>query len=79
MGEFPSLEEYFLARLLARMKKRKKSYTIDMVEFDLVMQTTKSGTHDSESCLVERTCLPLGGYRLVVEGIKGVISCIGGD
>lgn len=23
----------------------------------------KSGTHDSESCLKEGTCLPLGGYR----------------
>lgn len=28
-------------------------------------QTTKSGTHDSDSCLKEGTCLPLGGYRLV--------------
>lgn len=28
-------------------------------------QTTKSGTRDSDSCLREGTCLPLGGYRLV--------------
>ena len=26
-------------------------------------QTTKAGTHDSESCLKEGACLPLGGYR----------------
>lgn len=30
-------------------------------------QTTKSGTHDSDSCLKEGTCLPLGGYRLVSQ------------
>ncbi|KAI8536528.1 hypothetical protein RHMOL_Rhmol10G0264500 [Rhododendron molle] len=40
----------------------KKAYTTDVAEFDLVMQTTKSGTRDSESCLKEGTCLPLGGY-----------------
>ncbi|GMP25682.1 hypothetical protein CsSME_00002429 [Camellia sinensis var. sinensis] len=43
----------------------KKGYTADVAEFDLVMQTTKVGTHDSESCLKEETCLPLGGYRAV--------------
>ncbi|KAG5529736.1 hypothetical protein RHGRI_030199 [Rhododendron griersonianum] len=42
----------------------KKAYTTDVAEFDLVMQTTKSGTRDSESCLKEGTCLPLGGYSV---------------
>ncbi|CAL5368260.1 unnamed protein product [Camellia sinensis] len=42
----------------------KKGYTADVAEFDLVMQTTKVGTHDSESCLKEETCLPLGGYSI---------------
>ncbi|KAK9118092.1 hypothetical protein Scep_016185 [Stephania cephalantha] len=46
-------------------EKRKKPYTMDVAEFDLVMQTTKSGTHDSKSCLMERTCLPLGGYSVL--------------
>ncbi|XP_050135438.1 nicastrin [Malus sylvestris] len=45
-------------------QKSKKSYTDDVAEFDLVMQTMKSGTHDSESCLKENTCLPLGGYSV---------------
>ncbi|KAJ6936011.1 hypothetical protein NC652_010908 [Populus alba x Populus x berolinensis] len=44
-------------------EKKRNDYTADVVEFDSVMQTTKSGTHDSESCLQEQTCLPLGGYR----------------
>lgn len=30
-------------------------------------QTKKLGTHDSESCLKEQTCLPLGGYRLYLK------------
>ncbi|CAL2248516.1 unnamed protein product [Prunus armeniaca] len=45
-------------------EKNVKSYTADVAEFDLVMQTTKAGTHDSESCLKENTCLPLGGYSV---------------
>ncbi|KAG8373502.1 hypothetical protein BUALT_Bualt11G0030800 [Buddleja alternifolia] len=45
-------------------EKSKTSYTEDVAEFDLVMQTTKSGTHDSASCLNEGTCLPLGGYSV---------------
>ncbi|KAH6796470.1 Zn-dependent exopeptidases superfamily protein [Perilla frutescens var. hirtella] len=45
-------------------ENNKKSYTKVVTEFDLVMQTTKSGTHDSESCLKEGTCLPLGGYSV---------------
>ncbi|XAR73569.1 hypothetical protein NMG60_11007579 [Bertholletia excelsa] len=42
----------------------KKSYAANVAEFDLVMQTTKAGTGDSESCLKEGTCLPLGGYSV---------------
>ncbi|KAK6154117.1 hypothetical protein DH2020_013756 [Rehmannia glutinosa] len=45
-------------------EKTKKAYTKVVSEFDLVMQTTKSGTHDSDSCLKEGTCLPLGGYSV---------------
>lgn len=59
-------ENSTLILLEAAMKneKSKKSYTSDVAEFGLVMQTTKSGTHDSESCLIEETCLPLGGYSV---------------
>ncbi|KAG6659988.1 hypothetical protein I3843_03G069500 [Carya illinoinensis] len=45
-------------------EKSKKAYIADVAEFDLVMQTTKAGTHDSETCLKEETCLPLGGYSV---------------
>lgn len=45
-------------------EKSRKAYTADVTEFDLVMQTTKVGTRDSESCLREETCLPLGGYSV---------------
>lgn len=44
--------------------KDKKVYTSNVAEFDLVMQTTKAGTHNSMSCLKEETCLPLGGYSV---------------
>ncbi|KAF4362505.1 hypothetical protein F8388_000668 [Cannabis sativa] len=43
---------------------RQRSYTTVVAEFDLVMQTVKAGTHDSESCLKEETCFPLGGYSV---------------
>ncbi|XP_057971438.1 nicastrin isoform X2 [Malania oleifera] len=45
-------------------EKKKKTFTTNVAEFHLVMETTKSGTHDSESCLKEETCLPLGGYSV---------------
>ncbi|CDP01653.1 unnamed protein product [Coffea canephora] len=59
-------ENSTLALLEAATKneKSKESYTSDVAEFGLVMQTTKSGTRDSESCLREETCLPLGGYSV---------------
>ncbi|XP_057496220.1 nicastrin-like isoform X1 [Actinidia eriantha] len=41
-----------------------KASTLDVAEFDLVMQTTRTGTRNSESCLKEGTCLPLGGYSV---------------
>ncbi|KAK9272660.1 hypothetical protein L1049_003036 [Liquidambar formosana] len=53
-----------LQEVAIKSEKSKKAYTRDVAEFDLVMQTTKSGTHDSESCLKEQTCLPLGGYSV---------------
>ncbi|GAB4827307.1 hypothetical protein Ancab_034193 [Ancistrocladus abbreviatus] len=45
-------------------EKSKEAYSMDVADFHLVMQTTKAGTHNSESCLKERTCLPLGGYSV---------------
>ncbi|KAL3323460.1 hypothetical protein AABB24_037885 [Solanum stoloniferum] len=53
-----------LQEIALRNEKRKKSSTVDVADFDLVMQTTKSGTRDSASCLREQTCLPLGGYSV---------------
>ncbi|CAN4126880.1 unnamed protein product [Withania somnifera] len=53
-----------LQEIALRNEKQKKSYTVDVADFDLVMQTIKSGTRDSESCLREQTCLPLGGYSV---------------
>ncbi|KAL7607850.1 hypothetical protein Lser_V15G12044 [Lactuca serriola] len=45
--------------------ENKETHATKVTEFDLVMQTTKAGTHDSESCLREGTCLPLGGYSVL--------------
>ncbi|KAL3525034.1 hypothetical protein ACH5RR_013406 [Cinchona calisaya] len=53
-----------LQEVAMKNEKSKNSYTSNVAEFGLVMQTTKSGTHDSESCLREETCLPLGGYSV---------------
>ncbi|MBA0576944.1 hypothetical protein Golob_028111 [Gossypium lobatum] len=52
-----------LQEIAMKNEKTEKVYTTNVAEFDVVMQTTKVGTHDSESCLKEETCLPLGGYR----------------
>ncbi|KAI7753253.1 hypothetical protein M8C21_006781 [Ambrosia artemisiifolia] len=49
---------------IAVKNENKDTYAAEVTEFDLVMQTTKAGTHDSESCLREGTCLPLGGYSV---------------
>ncbi|KAF7831128.1 nicastrin [Senna tora] len=53
-----------LHEVVIKNENDKKGYTANVAEFDLVMQTTKSGTHDSESCLKEAVCLPLGGYSV---------------
>lgn len=37
----------------------------NVVEFGDIMQTTKSETLTSESCLRELSCLPLGGYSVM--------------
>lgn len=58
-GSTPTLQE-----IATKNEKSKKSYKSIVAEFDLVMQTTKSRTHDSESCLREGACLPLGGYSV---------------
>ncbi|KAF8389207.1 hypothetical protein HHK36_025900 [Tetracentron sinense] len=53
-----------LQKIAIKNEEQKKAYTVDVAEFDLVMQTTKAGTHDSESCLQEQSCLPLGGHSV---------------
>ncbi|KAM7268197.1 hypothetical protein ACFE04_010363 [Oxalis oulophora] len=53
-----------LQEAAAKNEKTKTGYTADVAEFDLVMQTTKVETRDSESCLNELSCLPLGGYSV---------------
>lgn len=50
--------------IVNKNEKRNKAYPVDVAEFDLSMQTTDVGAHDSESCLKERACLPLGGYSV---------------
>ncbi|KAF9614169.1 hypothetical protein IFM89_015664 [Coptis chinensis] len=52
-------------QIAGKNEKNKRAYSVDVNEFDLVMQTTKAGTHDSESCQRQQSCLPLGGYRVV--------------
>ncbi|KAL2333210.1 hypothetical protein Fmac_014423 [Flemingia macrophylla] len=53
-----------LQEFVTKNEDKKKAYTSNVAEFDMVMQTVKSGTHDSKSCLKESTCLPLGGYSV---------------
>nr|GFA62526.1 nicastrin [Tanacetum cinerariifolium] len=49
-------------KIAVNNKDKKETYATKVTEFDLVMQTTKARTRDSEACLNEGTCLPLGGY-----------------
>lgn len=49
---------------LSKKEMKHKTYTSDVAEFNMVMETTKAGTHNSEACLQEGTCLPLGGYSV---------------
>ncbi|XP_078444632.1 Zn-dependent exopeptidases superfamily protein [Wolffia australiana] len=53
-----------LQETLSKNDERYNGGTVDFAEFDMVMQTTKVGTHNSESCLKENSCLPLGGYSV---------------
>ncbi|KAI4299624.1 hypothetical protein L6164_033063 [Bauhinia variegata] len=53
-----------LQEAVLKNENKKKAYTASVAEFDMVMQTTKSGTHNSASCLKEATCIPLGGYSV---------------
>ncbi|CAI0627054.1 unnamed protein product [Linum tenue] len=53
-----------MKKIAKENEKKTEGHTSNVAEFDLVMQTTKYGTHDSESCLKEGTCLPLGGYSV---------------
>ncbi|EFH54135.1 hypothetical protein ARALYDRAFT_485634 [Arabidopsis lyrata subsp. lyrata] len=50
--------------ILSKKKMKHGTYTSDVAEFNMVMETTKAGTHNSEACLQEGTCLPLGGYSV---------------
>lgn len=54
-----------LREIAAKNEKGRNTYTVGVAEFDLVMQTTKVGTHDSKSCLEQQSCLPLGGYSVL--------------
>ncbi|XP_024531033.1 nicastrin [Selaginella moellendorffii] len=54
-----------LREIAAENEARNAKYPLQVAEFDVVMQTTKSGTHTSESCLKEGSCLPLGGYSIL--------------
>ncbi|KAJ6791400.1 nicastrin [Iris pallida] len=54
----------FVQEIVSKNEKHNDAYTKDVAEFDLAMHTTNAGTHDSESCLKEQTCLPLGGYSV---------------
>ncbi|KAK3159038.1 hypothetical protein QOZ80_2AG0144890 [Eleusine coracana subsp. coracana] len=53
-----------LRKVAEKNEKTTNGYQPNVAEFDLVMQTTKSQTHDSASCLKEQTCLPLGGHSV---------------
>lgn len=60
-----SKESTAVLQEVAKLNKQQNfKYPVNMAEFDIVMQTAKSGTHTSESCLKEGTCLPLGGYSV---------------
>ncbi|KAL0725857.1 hypothetical protein Bca4012_040456 [Brassica carinata] len=49
---------------LSKKDMKHNTFTSDVAEFNMVMETTKAGTHNSEACLQEGTCLPLGGYSV---------------
>ncbi|CAH8308715.1 unnamed protein product [Eruca vesicaria subsp. sativa] len=49
---------------LSKKEMKHKTFTSHVAEFNMVMETTKAGTHNSEVCLQEGSCLPLGGYSV---------------
>ncbi|KAM0927258.1 hypothetical protein ACQ4PT_003316 [Festuca glaucescens] len=53
-----------LRQIADKNEKSNNGYQANVAEFDLVMQTTKAETHDSESCLKAQSCLPLGGQSV---------------
>ncbi|XP_051192784.1 nicastrin [Lolium perenne] len=53
-----------LRKIADKNEKSNNGYQPNVAEFDLVMQTTKAETHDSESCLKAQSCLPLGGQSV---------------
>ncbi|XP_062222083.1 nicastrin [Phragmites australis] len=53
-----------LRKVSEKNEKSGNGYKANVGEFDLVMQTTKTHTHDSASCLKEQSCLPLGGHSV---------------
>ncbi|XP_068663226.1 nicastrin isoform X2 [Aristolochia californica] len=55
---------FVLQKIAEKNAKRNKAYPTDVAEFDFVMQTTTAGSHNSESCLKDQSCLPLGGYSV---------------
>lgn len=50
--------------LAAKNERVGFKYPLNVAEFNAVMRTTKAGTHTTESCLRENSCLPLGGYSV---------------
>lgn len=53
-----------LQEMARKNEKNFKANPSTVVEFDLIMQTTKAETRDSASCLKKLSCLPLGGYSV---------------
>lgn len=62
--DFPVLAVSESTAMMLRVVAENNDHSENVVEFDVVMQTTKVGTRDSRSCLSEGTCLPLGGYSV---------------
>nr|XP_018687042.1 PREDICTED: nicastrin [Musa acuminata subsp. malaccensis] len=60
----------FVQELVGKNAGGTDLYQVIVAEFDLVMQTTKSHTHDSGSCLKEQTCLPLGGFSKYLAFVR---------
>lgn len=53
-----------LQQVALENQNRNLKYPLKVVDFDIVMQTTKVGSRTSDACLQEWSCLPLGGYSV---------------